>query len=183
MPIYIIEHLDRTVYQWSFFEYRHISKLVGKKNLWITHTKSSRLKEFAKIIPQSVLDLDLKNACILDPLAEETLTPEDNFEYYIFGGILGDDPPTEKTKKFLSSKSSLPTRNLEPEQMATDNAVYMTKLIADGTPIESIPVVTDVELDLREGESVILPYKYVLVNGKPLICKAIMEKLKKGESF
>ena len=37
--IYVIEHLEPRIYRWCVIEYKHISKIVGKENLWFTNGK------------------------------------------------------------------------------------------------------------------------------------------------
>ena len=103
MPVFIIEHLEPRVYKWCRIEYAHISSFVGKKNLFFTNTKSAVLRKLGKVNPKSVRKLHLEKACILDPEAKQTLTPSlaKKFNYFIFGGILGDDPPKERTKEAL----------------------------------------------------------------------------------
>ena len=108
---YIIEHLDRRVYKWCFIEYRHISGIVGKKNLIFTNLtkkQSEKLSSLGKCYEKSISELSSETneippekTCILDPKAEKVLTPADakKFEYLVFGGILGDNPPRDKTPK------------------------------------------------------------------------------------
>ena len=106
MPIFIIEHLEPKVYQWCILEYRHISQIVGKENLWFTNTNSSRLAKFGKVISESVTTMNLRNACLLDLAAPVLLEPKEakTFDYYIFGGILGDHPAAGRTKKLLADR-------------------------------------------------------------------------------
>ena len=185
MTKYILEHCDEELYEWSFLEYKHISEIVGKENLIFYNVSEEKLKPFGEVHPESVTTVDLKKACILDPLAEKTLSPEDvnNFDQFIFGGILGDDPPTEKTRNLITSKVKWEARNLGKEQMATDNAVFVVKKILEGTSLEKIPFKQEIVIPIAEGEEVILPFKYVLVDGKPLVCDALIHKLKTQEGF
>jgi len=37
--VYIIEHLEPKLFPWCMIEYKHISKTVGKSNLWFTNIK------------------------------------------------------------------------------------------------------------------------------------------------
>ena len=74
---FIIEHLENEVYEWCLIEYENMSKVVGKENLIFTKTSSSKLKKFGKVENKSVLDLNLKRACLLDPKAKKTLSPQD----------------------------------------------------------------------------------------------------------
>src|SRR3989338_5749437 len=122
MPTYIIEHLEPRLWKWCRIEYKHISQLVGKQNLWFTNiTKGSpELQKYGKVITKSVVQLLLSKVCVLDPDAEKTLTPQDarRFDYLIFGGILGNDPPQKRTAPELTAKFTYPieTRNIGKKQ-------------------------------------------------------------------
>jgi len=180
---YIIEHLEKKVYPWCFIEYEHISKIVGKERVIFTNSGDTRLKKFGNVIKQSVATLDLKKACVLDPKAEKTLEPGERFEYFIFGGILGDYPRRGRTTKLLSKKlKDAVLRNLGKKQMSTDTAVLVTKLISEGKRLEEITFKDDLEIELKNGrirESTILPYRYVVLKGKPIVSKKLVNYLKK----
>ena len=48
---FIIEHLEKKLFEWCLIEYEHISKIVGKNNLIITNVKKSdlsKLKSFCQ---------------------------------------------------------------------------------------------------------------------------------------
>ncbi len=188
MPIYIIEHLEPQLWDWCLIEYENISNIVGKENLWFTNIKSSleskKLEKFGKVFSDSVRKMKLRGVCVLDPDAEKTLAPSDKFEYYIFGGILGDFPPRKRTKEELTKfiKNSQ-VRNIGKEQMSTDNAVYTVKQIADGKKFEELKFIDDAVIQLSEFESVELPYRYNLVNGEPFMSKKIVEYIKKKGAF
>jgi len=183
--IFIIEHLEPELYPWCIIEYKHISELVGKENLWITNIKESdvkKLNNYGKIITSSVTSLNLQKTCILDPESSKTLIPKDknNFEYFIFGGILGDNPPKRRTSPELTSKiKNTETRNIGDKQMSTDNAVYVVKTILSGIPIDKILFQDKIEIQINDIESTILPYRYALVNKKPLISSELLKYLKK----
>ena len=182
---FIIEHLEPKVYKWCQLEYKHISSVVGRDNLTFTNTNSSILKKFGKVENKSVMKLKFENPCILDPEAKETLTPKiaRQYDFFIFGGILGDDPPRARTGEELSSKLDYPKFNLGKEQMSTDTAVIVTKIICDGKNLSELKFQEGIEIDISEGESVQLPYKYLLVNGKPMLPDGLVELLKKQEEF
>ena len=69
--------------------------------------------------------------CFLDLFAEETLKPEDsnNFDLFIFGGILGDNPPKYHDK--VIKEMGFISRNLTDIQMSTDTAILVTKMIIE----------------------------------------------------
>lgn len=184
MTTFIIEHLEPKLFKWCFLEYKHISSIVGKQNLWITNVDSKKLANCATVFKESVSKMDLQKVCVLDPDATEELSANDvkKFEYFVFGGILGDYPAKKRTNTELKLKNS-ERRNLGREQMATDNAVYVAKEILNGKKMKDLKFQDGVEINTREGESVQLPYKYVLVDGKPLICNALVEMLKTQKGF
>lgn len=186
---YIIEHLEPRLYPWCLIEYEHISNIVGKENLVFTNVKTSnqreKLSKLGKVYKESIkkvisTQFKDKKLCLLDTSTEETLTPKDvkKFDFLIFGGILGDNPPQGRTIKELGALK-LPLRNLGNKQMPTDNAVYAAKKIISGTPFENIKFIDKVEIEFGKGEDIILPFRYVLEKGKPLISPKLVEYIKK----
>ena len=185
MPIYIIEHLEEKVWKWCTIEYKHISQIVGRQNLLITNIKDNSLKSIATK-KESVTTLDLRNACVLDPDAKKTLTPEEakNFNFFIFGGILGDFPPQKRTTPELTSKlKNAEARNLGNAQMSTDTAVYVVKQIVEGKKLSDLTFQHEIEIKLGKNESTILPYNYIIKNKKPFISKELVNYLKKKKGF
>ncbi len=188
---FIIEHLEPKVFDWCLIEYKHISKVIGKNNLIFTNVKkdANKLKKLGKVIKESVLKLKLTNACLLDPKAKKTLIPKETkkFNYFIFGGILGDFPERGRTKKYLTSKmKNVEVRNLTSKQMPTDTAVLVTKLISKGTAINKIKFIDSPTLVIKRGdiqEEVNLPYRYVSKNNKPVISKELVKYLKNKKDF
>lgn len=186
--IFIIENLDFPLEQWSIIEYKHISNIIRKDSLWFTNIKEndySKLKEYGKVITKSIRQLDPKNACILDPEAKILLTPEEakTFDYFIFGGILGDNPPRKRTEKELTPflKNAKP-RNLGKAQMSTDSAVLVTKLIAEGKNLKNIKFQDGIEIKINDILMTNLPYHYPIVDGKPYISRELVEFIKKKDS-
>ncbi|MEK6855726.1 MAG: SAM-dependent methyltransferase [Nanoarchaeota archaeon] len=185
---FIIEHLEPELFPWCLIEYKHISKLIGKNSLWFTNIKKkdkNKLEKYGKIFQESIKNLPLSNLCVLDPDGEKTLSPEDSkFSYFVFGGILGDNPPRKRTgpelTKFLPNAEK---RNIGKEQFSTDNAVFVTHRILSGTSLNEMQFQNEVEIRKNKIESFILPYKYNLVNGKPYISKELVSFLKKKKGF
>jgi len=177
---YIIEHMEPKVYDWCFIEYGHISKIVGKSNLTFTNTSSTKLKKLGKVTRKSVSELELEAPCLLDPKAPKKLTPNDaeKFKTFIFGGILGDDPPKYRTKDLVYDLGKVPRRHLGKEQMSTDTAVLVTKKIVDGKDLEQIPFSDGIEVNVRKGESVHLPYRYVVDKGVPILAPGLIKLLR-----
>ena len=185
MTKYIIEHMDEELYEWSMLEYTHISQHVGKENLIFTNVKKDKEKVecLGEVREESVNNLEFEKSCILDPTAEKTLEPIDSkkFEHFIFGGVLGDNPPKERTKKHFVK--TYEKRNLGKEQMSTDTAVIAAQKIIEGIKLEHLKFAKDIVVPVREGEEVILPYKYLLEEGEVILTPGIKNKLKNEESF
>lgn len=174
----VIEHLEPEMYEWCLVEYRRISKLVGKENLLITNTKENL--DFAETDERSIKEVLPDNACILDPEADIKLDPEKSQEYgtFIFGGILGDNPPKDRTKTELTKFLPYPSLSLGKEQMSTDTAVQVTKMIYDGTPLEKMRFVQRVEIEVEDGLNVTLPFKYLIVDNQLQIDPKVIELAK-----
>ncbi|MBI4153156.1 hypothetical protein HY497_01415 [Candidatus Woesearchaeota archaeon] len=186
MPTYVIEHLEGKVWRWCTIEYKHISQIVGKQNLFITNIKGNSLKSIATVKKESVTALNLRNACVLDPAAKKTLAPKEagKFDFFVFGGILGDNPPRKRTTPELTSRlKNAEARNIGREQMSTDTAVYVVKQIVEGKGLSDLKFQDEIEIPLGKNESTILPYRYVTVDGKPMISKELVEYLKRKNGF
>ena len=185
MRIFIIEHLEPKLWPWCVIEYKHISKIVGKNNLWFTNVQKKDIKKlnrYGKVFTESAKKMKINNGCILDPEADKILTHGDTikFEYFIFGGILGDYPPRKRTETELSKYfKNTEKRNIGKDQLSTDNAVYVVKQISKGINFKDIQFQDEVEIKINEIESTILPFKYPLVNGKPNISPELVKYLKK----
>jgi ribosome biogenesis SPOUT family RNA methylase Rps3 len=126
-----------------------------------------------------------KPLCVLDPDSEAPLTysDKDEFSGFIFGGILGDYPMKKRTKKELTSRLKLPARNMGKKQMSTNTAVMVAHLILSGKKFEDIRFKDKIELDIRPGESIILPYRYVIEGGKPVLPEGFIGFLKRRKGF
>jgi len=189
--IYVIEHLEPSLFKWCMIEYKHISKIVGKGNLWFTNIKrkskaSNELKKYGEVIMQSVREMKLKDSCVLDPEAKETLTPQNSKKcrYFIFGGILGDYPPRKRTKKELTKFiENAKSYDIGKKQFSTDNAVFVTHEIASGTRLQDMEFQNKLEIKTGKYESMILPYLYPLVNGKPNISPELVKLIERKKGF
>src|SRR3989338_4746664 len=186
---YIIEHLDPELYEWCMVEYTHISEIVGKEHLIFTNIKKEeekkKLEKIGSVEQKSVKELSLKRVCILDPAASKTLESRDKqtFDYLVFGGILGDWPPQQRTKKDLSEKMNAEHRNLGEEQMSTNTAVYVAKKIMDGKKFSDFEFIEELVIPIEEGEEISLPFRFVVENGKPILAKGYIEFVKKQDVF
>ena len=186
--IFVIEHLEKKIWPWCLIEYKHISDIVGKRNLWFTNIKnkkSSQAKKLSKYgitISKSARYLNLNKACVLDPESPKTLNPRTAKKYrcFIFGGILGSFPPKKRTKSELTKYIKKADKfNIGKKQMSTDNAVYVVKKILNNTPLKKIRFKDEIEIKINKIESTILPYRCALVKNKPLISKELIRYLKK----
>ncbi len=185
---FVIEHLEKKLYKWCLIEYGEISKTVGKNNLTFTNIKNNKeskiLKSLGDTKKESIKKLKLKNACLLDPAAEKSLNVKEakKFDYFILGGILGDFPERKRTQKYLTSKlKNTEARNLTKNQMSTDTAVLVTKLIIKGKSVNKIDFIDKPSITIKKGrfnEEIILPYRYVSKNNKPTISKNLVKYLK-----
>ncbi|MCX6707790.1 MAG: SAM-dependent methyltransferase [Candidatus Woesearchaeota archaeon] len=183
---YIIEHLDKKLYKWSEIEYKHASSIVGKKNIIFTNlnkTQSEKLKSFGEVTKQRAEKVCLGRVCVLDPLAEKILTPQEakEFDYLVFGGLLGDFEIDAKTKKLITFKAE--RRNLGKKEMPTDTAVLCVKMIADRIPFDKIKFQDGLDVDITDEESISLDYRYIILNGKPSISDDLVKYLKKRKHF
>ncbi|MEK6921636.1 MAG: SAM-dependent methyltransferase [Nanoarchaeota archaeon] len=186
---YIIEHMDPELFDWCFLEYSHISEIVGKENLLFTNIKNEqdrkKLQKLGAVEWKSVKEMNLKKVCILDPAASQTLESADKqtFDSLLFGGILGDWPPQQRTKKELSSKIDAERRNLGAEQMSTNTAVYVAKKIMDGKRFSEFVFIEELIIPIEDGEEISLPFRFVVEHGKPVLAKGYVEFVKKQDVF
>ena len=189
---FIIEHLEPELYDWCLIEYEHISKIVGKNNLIFTNIKPkffTLLKNFGKIYEKGVSELNFNNICVLSQYAEKTLTTNDKnkFQYFVFGGILGDNPAKKRTNEIIqqlkSKKIKFEERNLGNVQVPTDVAVFATNQILNGKKLNELRFVDELEIEINENESVTLPFRYVVDNNKLIISEKLVEHLRKRKEF
>ncbi|OAL34781.1 hypothetical protein AYO20_05976 [Fonsecaea nubica] len=191
---FVVEHLDPELGPWSALEYKAIAKESRQagchfilSSLPESLLKSEDLKdlivlgagaEFESI--ETSLSHKKDKICLLDPAARQELDPTDAavFEVFLFGGILGDDPPRDRTSELR--KKGFSGRRLGPVQMTTDTAVRVTRTVILGqTPLDKIPYVDFPELKVDEHESTEMPFRYVADNtGKPIMPEGMIELIK-----
>ena len=185
--LFAIEHLEPKLSEWLFMEYSHAAQIVGREKLLITNVK--RKSEFQKLA--KITNVERKRACelfeqreliVLDPRARKKLSPADmkNKRAIVIGGILGEETPMGRTEELLTK--SLPwasARNIGRHQFPIDGATYVAKQVSDGKSLEEIPVKLGLEVAIDSGHSVLLPYAYPLVDGKPLISQKLVAYLKR----
>ena len=103
---YMVEHLDPELGPWSALEYKAIAAESTKAqvNFVLSSVQDTlelpvelRAVPGLVIEPRSVEQIfnDKERVCLLDPAAKDDLSPDDGkvFDVFLFGGILGDDPP------------------------------------------------------------------------------------------
>src|SRR3989344_3159075 len=153
-----------------------MSRIAGKSNLVFTNIKNKKdrekLKKYGAVEEKSISQLNFKKICVLSQYSGKALKTSDkkNFDYFVFGGILGDNPAkkrtVELTRELEKAGLRFETRNLGEKQMPTDTAVYVAKKILDGKRFEDFKFVDELEVEINENESVTLPFRYVVDNKK-----------------
>ena len=121
--------------------------------------------------------------------SEKTLKTADknNFEYFVFGGILGDNPARRRTSAIIDNlknkKIKFEERNLGNKQMPTDAAVYVAKKILDGKRLNDFKFVDELEIEVNENESINLPFRYAVDYTKVVISEELVKYLRKRNEF
>ncbi|KAG0140839.1 hypothetical protein CROQUDRAFT_328233 [Cronartium quercuum f. sp. fusiforme G11] len=125
--------------------------------------------------------VSLSEVCLLDPRAEQAIGPSDalRFRWFLFGGILGDDPPQDRTAQLR--KFGFPSRHLGPVQMTTDTAVAVTKrVIEDGKKLDKLLWTDRPTITFGPHESVEMPFRYLADEaGEPIMPKGMKELIRK----
>lgn len=137
---FVVEHLDPELGAWSALEYKTIADesrnagcdfiLSSVPASLIASTTFRDIRENARSDSiESYFAEKKSQICLLDPAAEQELVPGDaeKFEIFLFGGILGDDPPRDRTSELR--KKGFEGRRLGPKQMTTDTAVRVTRTV------------------------------------------------------
>ncbi|PGH28909.1 carboxypeptidase D [[Emmonsia] crescens] len=191
-PTFVVEHLDPELGAWSALEYGCIareSSAAGARFLLTSVPESLKMPD--ELAALSSLEVEHRGVeeifadrkekmCLLDPSAKTELCPRDGdeFEVFLFGGILGDDPPRDRTSELR--QKGYTGRRLGPKQMTTDTAVRVTRLVTQSkVPLEEISYVDFPELRLNEHESTEMPFRYVKgEDGKPIMPEGMFELIK-----
>ncbi|KAI0015136.1 SAM-dependent RNA methyltransferase [Xylariomycetidae sp. FL0641] len=195
---YIVEHLDPELGPWSALEYAAIARETAAAGGGV-FCLSSLPPGF--VVPAPVRDAapeafrpehqavealypgdeGRKRVCLLDPQAERDLCPEDGgvFEAFLFGGILGDDPPRDRTSELR--KKGFEGRRLGPVQMTTDTAVRVTRMVVEEKyTLDKVPYLDFPDLKFNEHESTQMPFRYVAgTDGKPVMPAGMVDLIKK----
>ena len=79
---------------------------------------------------------------MLDLRADKELAPEEEWDFIIFGGVLGDHPPRDRPAPVRKHFPVL--RHLGAMQLATDTAVLVSRLIlCNRMTLGNIPMVRE----------------------------------------
>lgn len=138
---FVVEHLDPELEAWQQLEYNAIAReckasgssfiLSGRPSELAADPALSTISTTATSIEEllAAASIPKSKACLLDPKGEKDISPEDGeaFEVFIFGGILGDEPPRDRTAE-LRAKGFV-GRRLGLEQMTTDTAARVTRMV------------------------------------------------------
>lgn len=204
--IYIIEHMEDGFSEWVTLEYAQIIRDIGAHNLILVSVpRDITLENIPKILIdmglqwthkglESLVDEfpDLKlpplkpgNVCLLDPRANEDLSvaDQDKFKYLLFGGILGDHPPRDRTSELQRLHPGLlEGKRLGDKQMTTDTAIRVCQIIMrDSIPLDKIPFVDYPEFRFTKHEATEMPFRYVLdkSTNKPILPEGILDLIKR----
>jgi len=190
---YIVEHLDPELGPWSTLEYAAIAKestaagatfclsSVPKSLEMPVELRNARGLVVENRGVEEMYGQDKGRVCLLDPSAKVDLSPADGnrFDVFLFGGILGDDPPRDRTSELR--KKGFEGRRLGSVQMTTDTAVRVTRIVVqDKVTLDGIPWIDHPELRIDEHESTEMPFRYVKDKaGKPIMPEGMIDLIKK----
>lgn len=187
---YVVEHLDPELEEWQVLEYTTIANECVEANasFKLTGVPQSLLETLPKHLAalatsstvEQIYGAEGKNRiCLLDPKGASDLAPKDSddFDVFLFGGILGDDPPRDRTSELRAK--GFQGRRLGKEQMTTDTAARVTRIVVqDSVPLDQISYVDQPDIEVTEGESISMPFKYVKAeDGRPVMPKGMHELL------
>lgn len=195
--------------RWALLEYSHMLTLVGPgSTVHFTSLSTASLESLRNALQSSSTDraefelhtasittlmrergIALEQVCLLDPKAplpisvndaKQTESNPSPFRFFLFGGILGDDPPRDRTASLR--QLGFPSRHLGNVQMTTDTALGVTKRVVEDQLRLALPDTEQVELEKGQdkqangklewithpelrfgrGESVEMPFRYMV---------------------
>ncbi|MFQ5815421.1 MAG: hypothetical protein ACE5G7_02875 [Candidatus Hydrothermarchaeaceae archaeon] len=179
----VISHHEEDVSDWVWMEYKHVVELWG--SVVFTNVKALEERRRLAILGMALEDdfssyLDGKRYIVLDPCASEVLRTGDlaDADAIVVGGILGYERPRGRTRELITSRAGgAVVRNLGKKQLSVDTACLVAKMIYLGSSVDEIELTDSVEIRLSEGESVVLPYGYVVADGRLILTPGLMEYL------
>lgn len=186
---FVVEHLDPELEEWSSLEYLTIATESHDSGAqFLLSSVPTSLKLPANLQGAKGLQVETRGieeiyadrkdkVCLLDPAAAKDLSPADgdDFDIFLFGGILGDDPPRDRTSELR--KKGYQGRRLGPVQMTTDTAVRVTRIVVqDRVPVDQISYVDNPDLKINQNESTQMPFRYVKGDdGQPIMPKGMVD--------
>lgn len=190
---YVIEHMEEGFSPWVVLEYKAIAKELGPGNLYLSSVSPllqlpAELEGLGIVVTSKEVtqlheldpEFSKEKCCLLDPSAEKMLAPEDSqqFSFFLFGGILGDHPPRDRTGELR--KLGFAGRNLDKVQMTTDTAVRVTdRVLSKQTPLNAIKYTDFPELRFNKHESTEMPFRYIAdEQGEPIMPEGMRELIK-----
>ncbi len=185
----VVEHLEPYLTRWMLLEYTHVSRIWGKDAVAFTRVPRKYheiLEQLGAVYEEPVEEVFPEHKLvILDPKAEQPLTPEDfKDSIIVIGGIMGDHPPKGRTWELLSSRlKRARKRNLGPHQLSIDGAALVAKMIYEGRRLGEIELKLGITLSINTGFGTIeveLPFAYPVINGKTVVTPGLEELLRKG---
>jgi len=189
-PYIVIEHCEDELSPWLILEYRHASKIYGRDKLMFTRVPRRYhrlLSKYGEVREESVVELVSSGSInpsaviVLDPRAAETLDYKHLLEtkYVVVGGILGDHPPRGRTWLYITSRmpSGVRAFNIGERQYSIDGAVYYVDYLWRNKGLEGYRYVDGVVVESEHGE-IYLPFRYPVVNNKPLLAEGLEYYLK-----
>lgn len=191
-PFIVIEHCEKELSPWIVLEYRHSSLVYGRDFLFFTNIPPRLHKilgKYGRVFSDSVIELiergeiPSRETIILDPLAEKRLTYSDlvSAKYIVIGGILGDHPPKGRTRELITSRlRDVRSFNIGDGQFSIDGAVYYVNYVWDNGGETGLKYIDGVTLSFGVRE-IRLPFRYPVVNGKPLMAEGLDHYLLTGK--
>ncbi|KAE8843713.1 hypothetical protein HRS9122_04816 [Pyrenophora teres f. teres] len=191
---FVVEHLDPELEEWSSLEYSAIAAECHASGAqFLLSSVPASLKLPANLQAAKGLNVETRGieeiyadkkdkVCLLDPAAAKDLSPEDGetFDIFLFGGILGDDPPRDRTSELR--KKGYQGRRLGPVQMTTDTAVRVTRICVQDK-VEKIQYIDHPDLKINKNESTQMPFRYVKgEDGKPIMPKGMRDLIVKDSA-
>lgn len=191
-PFIVIEHCESEMSPWMILEYRHSSLIYGRDFTVFTNIPPKYQKllgKYGRVLTDSVVELierseiPQRETIILDPLAKEKLTYSDlvSAKYVVIGGILGDNPPRGRTRELITSRlRSVRSFNIGDAQYSIDGAVYYVHYVWENRGEDGFQYIDGVTLSFHTRE-IRLPFRYPIVDGKPLLAEGLEHYLRTGK--
>lgn len=191
-PVIVVEHCEPELSPWLILEYRHASIIYGREHVWFTNIPlryHKLLSRYGHVRSESIVNL-VRNSVVnplevivLDPKAKQELTYGDleSAKYVVIGGILGDHPPRGRTWDYITSKMPPGTRsfNIGSGQYSIDGSAFYVDYMWRNRGLRGFSYVDGIVIETGFGE-IYLPFRYPVVNGKPLIADGLEYYLKYG---